>query len=152
MPAGIYLCLQCGEGGYTGTYHQLLGMAMSISSRVFTEKEEIAQYKAAMQEGPWRPEDKRNAGPGKRGPIIEPFATPRLAGDPNMQGWNYRITQPEIHSLVLPTHMALAPEDGFCISCQTLPSPDRNAPARYELSFYVNCPEIKTPHYSWNRS
>lgn len=145
MPAGIHLCLQCDEGGYTGAYHQLLGMAMSIQSEVFTVEEEIAQYEQATSEGPWRAQDKRNAKRGARGPIIEPFAIPRITGDPNMEGWNRRVTQPEIRALVLPTHMALAPEDGFCITCQTLPQTDANAPTRHELSFVVRCPEIQTP-------
>lgn len=145
MPAGTYLCLQCGENGFNGSYHQLVGMAMSIRTEELTVQAEVEQYLAGSVPGPWALEDKRNAKKEERGPIIEPFASPRAAGEPDMEGWSRKVTQPEIHSLVLPTLTALAPEDGFCINCESLPFPDRNAPAHYELSLLVRYPGVGKP-------
>lgn len=54
-------------------------------------------------------------------------------------------TNVELQRLCVPTGMALAPEDGYCVMCSTLPGVDRNDPTRYEMQLLVDASNIDPP-------
>ena len=47
--------------------------------------------------------------------------------------------------LVVPTNMALEPEDGCCVICAALPSVDRNVSTRYEMQLLVDARSVTPP-------
>ncbi len=138
MPAGVYLCYQCDEGDQTGAYQRIMGLAANLDRRTFTVEEERAASKASpiVME--------RNIQPEK-GPFSDPFATGRAAGDPLMEGWFHDAEHDVLRKLELPLGMALAPEDGFCIVCSTIPAVNRNDPTRYEIQLLVDASKITPP-------
>lgn len=95
MPAGIYLCKQCGEGEHDTVNNLLLGIAMSIEHHEFTVAEERELFEASLNSQFPRHE-------GRSGPIMEPFAMPRSPGDPRMAGWWKAVEHADMHKLVLP--------------------------------------------------
>lgn len=135
MPAGVYLCYQCDEGEQRAAYERVLGLATGIEHRKFTLEDEIfaSENSTIMME-----RDNQQ----DKGPVAEPFAIPRAAGDPALAGWHHEADIDVLRKLVVPTDMALDPEDGCCVTCAALPSIDRNDPARYEIQLLVDAPEF----------
>lgn len=134
LPAGVYLCYQCDDSDYAFALQRMLGLASVIRRREFTLADELkASVDATATAGVV---DGVNAARGDE---------PACYGDPEMRGWHRIVDQEDIRRLVLPTNMALAPEDGFCITCAAMPSLDRNDPVRYETQLLVDASDIAAP-------
>lgn len=135
IPAGVYLCYQCDEGEQRAAYERIQGLATAIEHREFSLEDELAASACStiMMERDNQPDT---------GPVAEPFAVPRAAGDPSMAGWHHEADLDVLRKLVVPTNMALEPEDGCCVICAALPSVDRNVSTRYEMQLLVDAREV----------
>lgn len=138
MPAGTYLRFQCEDGAQRDAYQRILGLASAIPHREFTLEDELSASATS-------PVVMENDAPSETGPVAEPFAVSRAAGDPRMKGWFVDIAVDELHKLTIPVNMALAPEDGYCIVCAEQPVPNRNEPSCYEVQLLVDATKIAPP-------
>lgn len=137
IPAGFFLCRQCSGGNQDRAFERMLGQASIMSQREFTIEDEIRASKIIATSS------SRNS--VQAGPVPDPFAVPHITGDPELKGWWCKVTNAEMQKLSVPTRMALAPEDGYCVICSTLPASDRNDPTRYEMQLLVDASRIDPP-------
>lgn len=144
MPAGVYLCHQCVEENRDKAFARVLGLASFLQQREFSLEDEL-RASADSSRGP------SLHGEYREGPVPDPFATVHIEGDPKMAGWWRRITNDVARELVVPTNMALAPENGYIVTCAALPVANRNDTPRYEIELLVDASKL-TPHYSLSRS
>lgn len=140
MPPGTYLCQQCDEGEQQPTYLHLLGQASAIKQRIVTEEDEIEAARTSHVPL-WRGRNDSS----QKGPYMEPFAVPSAAADPDMLGWVMPLKTNDSQKLIVPTQMALQPEDGYCILCSALPPRNGDDPMRYELQLLVDASNIDPP-------
>lgn len=137
IPAGFFLCRQCSAENQDRAFERMLGQASIMSQREFTIEDEV---KASQNVVGSPKHDEIEAGP-----IPDPFAVPHIAADPELKGWWCKVTNAELQKLSVPTGMALAPEDGYCVMCSTLPAANRNDPTRYEMQLLVDASRIDPP-------
>lgn len=139
IPAGIFLCRQCDSSNQDGAFERMLGQASIMPQRRFSVEDEMEASRVIL-------ESVRRDQP-ETGPVPDPFARPHIAGDPKMKGWWQRVSNRELQRLSVPTEMALAPEDGYCVICSTLPAADRNDPTRYEMQLLVDASKVAPPDF-----
>ena len=138
LPAGIYLCRQCTEDQRDKAFARLLGQAAFMEQRTFTQEDELRASERVTRELSSREDF-------ETGPVPDPFALARIEGNPNMAAWWQKLTNADARKLVVPTNMALAPEDGYIITCAALPVADRNDLPRYEIQLLVDASKLTTP-------
>ena len=137
IPAGVFLCRQCDGGSQDLAFERMLGQASIMSQRPFTLEDELAASANALE--------RTKVTEITSGPVPDPFSIPHITGDPKLKGWWREVTNVELQRLCVPTGMALAPEDGYCVMCSTLPGVDRNDPTRYEMQLLVDASDIDPP-------
>lgn len=137
LPAGVHLCCQSEDASVRSSFQRFLGRASVFRQKPFTlEDEKSAATRTTKPKG---------ADAVENGPVMEHFAQFRdLAGEKEAH-WSRDITRPELSRLVVPTMMALFPEDGYCVVCSTIPPSDRNQIPDLELQLLVDCSEIIAP-------
>lgn len=137
IPAGVFLCRQCDGGNQDLAFERMLGQASIMSQKPFTVQDELEASAKALE--------RTKITEIENGPVPDPFAVPHITGDPKLMGWWREVTNTELQRLSVPTEMALAPEDGYCVMCSTLPGTDRNDPTRYEMQLLVDASNIDPP-------
>ena len=136
LPAGAYLCHQCEQGDLARTYQYMLGKVSALARREFTEADELAAHRELL-----RLHRKELGGEDGTGPFA-PLCTIK---DPRPPQWHRPLGHGDLKQLTVPTRMALGGDDGCCIVCASLPTADRNEPARYEVQVLVNAGELAPP-------
>lgn len=135
LPEGAYLCTQCDDDADGTVYQRLMGTTMAIPRREFTADDEARFHERVRETVP--PEHDRMA----EAPFQSVF--PRT-GVTNLttRGWIAEADADDLHELVLPTNMALPPQDGFCVTYSALQVGGRNDPPRLEMRLLVNAAGI----------
>lgn len=145
MPGGAYLCLQTDGDGVDEALGGYLDVVSSLDRREFgsDDEEAMRDRRLSASEGdvpaatyrafPFAGELSADAADLP----VDRFAKHLLAGD-ETASWVHDVSGGDLDALTLPTQMALAPEDGVCLSCSTLPTGGRNDIPRFELRVLVD--------------
>lgn len=139
LPAGVYLCQQCEEGKQEPTILRMIGLTTALKCQDLTLEDELelcAKYQARFEQKTSR----QPHSPSKTD--AKDFIQTHMPCDPTMLGWHHKATSDDLQKLLVQTNTALAPEDGFCITCAALPAIDRNTSTRYEVQIMVNADKI----------
>lgn len=137
LPLGTYLCSQSSESIVQSDMQRFLGQASVFKQRPYTEDEEVSEAVMRIKQ--------RGFDSVENGPVMEHFAQSRTGMDDQQANWSYPIERSDLSRLVLPTSMALVPEDGYCVICSAVPVADRNDIPELELQLLVDCTDVAAP-------
>lgn len=114
LPAGVHLCRQLPFERQDSDFPGMLGDLLSLEQHVMTLEDERERAAKMPAEG-YLGHDQQ------KGHYVEPFAQPRSQGDAACEGWYRMLEDDEVRRLVVPTAMALVPDDGFCVTSSNAP-------------------------------